>query len=65
MLANIRAGLPFRRRVQVTANGRPPARRDRLAPSVSVMRMAQVRVGDTKGNTPYYVVRQILSWDTG
>lgn len=49
----------------VLANGGPPARRDRLSPSVFVRRMARVKVGDTKGPLPYSVVRQILEWCTG
>ena len=49
----------------VKANGGPPARKDRLSPSVFVRRMARVRIGDTKGPLPYSVVRQILEWSTG
>ena len=49
----------------VKANGGPPARRDRLSPSVFVRRMARVRVDDTKGPLPYSVVRKILEWSTG
>jgi hypothetical protein len=49
----------------VKANGGPPARRDRLSPSVFVRRMARVRVNDTNGPLPYSVVRQILEWSTG
>ncbi len=49
----------------VKANGGPPARKDRLSPSVFVRRMARVRIGDTKGPIPYSVVRQVLEWSTG
>jgi hypothetical protein len=49
----------------VEANGGPPARRDRLGPSVFVRRMARVQVGDTMGPIPYSVVRKILQWSTG
>ena len=49
----------------VKANGAPPARRDRLSPSIFVGRMARVRIGDTKGPHPYSVVRRILEWSTG
>jgi hypothetical protein len=47
------------------ANGAAPARNDRLSPKVFSRRMAQVRVGDTKGVIPYSVVRKVLSWNTG
>lgn len=49
----------------VNANGGPPARRDRLSPSVFIRRIARVEVGDTKGPIPYSVVRKILEWATG
>jgi hypothetical protein len=49
----------------VLANGGPPLRRDRLAPSVFVRRMARVSVRDTKSLAPYSVVAQILEWSTG
>jgi hypothetical protein len=49
----------------ILANGGPPARRDRLSPSVFVHRMARVEVGDTEGPAPYSVVRQIIQWETG
>src|ERR1035441_3310601 len=49
----------------VSAKGGPPARKDRLSPSVLIRRMALVLVGDTKGINPYSVVREILNWHTG
>lgn len=50
----------------VEANGRPPARNDRLSPSVFVRRMARVRVADTTRNSvPYSVVQKVLEWSTG
>jgi hypothetical protein len=42
----------------VKANGGPPARKDRLSPSVFVRRMARVRVADTIRDAPMNVV-----WD--
>lgn len=49
----------------VRANGEPPTRRDRLSPKLFIGRMARVEIGDTKGDAPYSVVREILSWETG
>jgi len=49
----------------VRANYGPPMRSDRLSPKVFTGRMAQVEIGDTKGDAPYSVVRKILSWKTG
>jgi hypothetical protein len=49
----------------VRANGESPARQDRLSPKVFVGRMARIEVGDTKGDAPYSVVREIVSWETG
>jgi hypothetical protein len=51
----------------IKANGGPPTRGDRLAPSVR-NRMARVEIGDTdplKSPAPYSVVRKILQWETG
>jgi hypothetical protein len=61
-------------RAWITANGRPPARRDRLSPQVFVRRHARVIVGDTKKNfrqqrvnplEAYSVIRSIVNWQTG
>lgn len=49
----------------IRANGSPPARKDRLAPSVFVKRLAKVTISDTQGELPYSVVRSISSWNTG
>jgi hypothetical protein len=49
----------------IRANGGPPARLDRLSPSVFVYRMARVEIGDTEGPAPYSVVRRIIEWETG
>jgi hypothetical protein len=49
----------------VRANGEPPARSDRLSPKVFTARMTRIEIGDTKGDAPYSVVREILSWETG
>jgi hypothetical protein len=49
----------------IRANGRPPARRDRLSPTVFVRRMARVEIADTKGEVPYSKVLKILAWETG
>ncbi len=49
----------------VRANGEPPTRQDRLSPRVFPRRMSQVEIGDTKGDAPYSVVRNIVSWETG
>ena len=56
----------------VTANGRSPARRDRLSPRVFEHRAARVRVGDTtmtfRGDHKfgaYSVIKEVLSWETG
>lgn len=49
----------------VRANGQPPSRRDRLSPRVFTGRMAHVEIGDTKGDAPYSVVRDIVSWESG
>jgi hypothetical protein len=49
----------------IRANGGPPARHDRLSPSVFVRRMARVEIGDTEGPAPYSVVRRIIEWETG
>ena len=49
----------------IRANGGPPARKDRLSPSVFVYRMARVEVDDTEGPAPYSVVRRIIEWETG
>jgi hypothetical protein len=49
----------------VRANGDPPARRDRLSPRVFTGRMARIEIGDTKGDSPYSVVRKIVCWETG
>jgi hypothetical protein len=52
----------------VKANRGPPARGDRLSPTVFVGRIVRVEVADTdagKSPVPYSVVRKILSWDTG
>ena len=52
----------------VRANNGPPARNDRLSPSVFRHRMALIEVGDkdpSKSPIPYSVVRKIVSWETG
>jgi len=49
----------------IRANGRPPARGDRLSPRVFVQRLARVEIGDTEGPAPYSVVRRIIEWETG
>jgi len=49
----------------VRANGEPPKRKDRLSPQVFARRMARVEIGDTASESPYSVVRRILSWETG
>jgi hypothetical protein len=49
----------------IRANARPPARRDRLSPTVFTRRMARVEIGDTKGEAPYSKVLKILAWETG
>jgi len=52
----------------IRANGAPPTRGDRLAPSVFRHRMARVEIGDTdpvKSPAPYSVVRKIVEWETG
>jgi hypothetical protein len=49
----------------IRANGGPPARHDRLSPTVFTRRMAQVEIADTKGEVPYSKVRKILAWETG
>lgn len=49
----------------IRANGGPPARKDRLPPSVFTLRMARVKIGDTEGPAPYSVVREIIEWETG
>ena len=52
----------------VRANGRPPARGDRVPPRIFTHRIARVEVGDTdpeKSPVPYSVVRRIVSWKTG
>jgi hypothetical protein len=48
----------------VRANGKPPERNDRLAPRVFTQRIARIEIGDTKGDAPYSVVREIISWET-
>ena len=54
------------------ANGRPPKRRDRLAPRVFEHRAARVQVGDTtmpfredREFDAYSVIREVLRWETG
>lgn len=49
----------------VRARGEPPARGDRLSPKAFTHRMALLEIGDTKGDAPYSVVRNIVSWETG
>jgi len=49
----------------VRANGRPPARGDRLSPNVFTKRIARVKVEDAKSSVPYSVVRRIIRWETG
>jgi len=49
----------------VRANGGPPGRQDRLSPRVFTGRMARIQIGETEGDAPYSVVREILSWETG
>jgi hypothetical protein len=50
----------------IKANGGPPARRNRLSPSVFTKRIAKIRVADTRGGPlPYTVVREIIEWETG
>jgi hypothetical protein len=47
------------------ANGAPPSRIDRLSPRVFLRRMCRVTVGDSNGQLPRSVVREILEWKTG
>jgi len=49
----------------VRAHGGPPARRDRLSPTVFKRRMAHVQIADTKGQVPYSKVSKIIAWETG
>jgi hypothetical protein len=49
----------------VRANGKPPARGDRLSPNVFTRRIATVEIGDAESSVPYSVVRRIIRWETG
>lgn len=49
----------------IRANSGPPARGDRLSPTVFTRRVARVEISDTDSQAPYSVVRQILAWETG
>src|SRR4029077_18278585 len=46
------------------ASGVPPKRADRLPHSVFLKRMAKVQVADVQTESPYSVVRDVLSWET-